>query len=40
MKDVYVLGSSQVHTMIVCFSSDTLDNYRIGDMMENRGWGS
>jgi sphinganine-1-phosphate aldolase len=28
----------QLPTMIVCFSSATLDIYRIGDMMETRGW--
>jgi sphinganine-1-phosphate aldolase len=37
MKDVHVLGK-QLPTMIVCFSSATLDIYRIGDMMETRGW--
>jgi sphinganine-1-phosphate aldolase len=37
MKDVYVLGK-QKPTMIVCFSSDTLDIYRIADMMEKHGW--
>jgi sphinganine-1-phosphate aldolase len=37
MEDLHVLGS-QVPTMVVCFSSDTVDIYRVGDMMEKRGW--
>eukprot|EP00546_Thalassionema_frauenfeldii_P014635 CAMPEP_0178928910 /NCGR_PEP_ID=MMETSP0786-20121207/20219_1 /TAXON_ID=186022 /ORGANISM="Thalassionema frauenfeldii, Strain CCMP 1798" /LENGTH=541 /DNA_ID=CAMNT_0020604933 /DNA_START=378 /DNA_END=2003 /DNA_ORIENTATION=- len=50
MKDLHVLGgfrdgdeakpqsSLQIPTMVVCFASDTLDIYRIGDCMEKRGW--
>lgn len=37
MNDVYPMGK-QSPTMIVCFSSETLDIYRIGDMMEKKGW--
>lgn len=37
MDDIYVLGS-QTPTMVVCFASNTVDIYRVGDMMEKRGW--
>jgi sphinganine-1-phosphate aldolase len=34
---IYIMGE-QMPTMVVCFASDEMDIYRVGDMMSKRGW--
>uniref|UniRef100_A0A6U1R123 Uncharacterized protein n=1 Tax=Cyclophora tenuis TaxID=216820 RepID=A0A6U1R123_CYCTE len=38
MKDVHLMMGNQKPTMVVAFSSDTLNIYRIGDKIQAKGW--